>query len=156
MARSLQLMRFWLITTNASLSPITCASVSSCVIQLCSLFDYSSYKGMSSQFGGGNTPAREWRQVKPRSEQAGRGMHVTRLHGHVAEIKLSAALCAAPARLSCRKHGTRARECGGKGFDVCWLPLAVTLKRLHQTKLQHPHLINLHPDLHTTDLVKTD
>ena len=32
----------------------------------------------------------------------------------------------------------------------------VTLKRLHQTKLQHPHLINLHPDLHTTDLVKTD
>ena len=27
----------------------------------------------------------------------------------------------------------------------------VTLKRLHQTKLQHPHLINLHPDLHTTD-----
>ena len=34
--------------------------------------------------------------------------------------------------------------------------LLVTLKRLHQTKLQHPHLINLHPDLHTTDLVKTD
>ena len=32
----------------------------------------------------------------------------------------------------------------------------VTLKRLQQTKLQHPHLINLHPDLHTTDLVKTD
>ena len=80
---------------------------------------------MSPQFGGGaNTPAREIRQVEPGSEQEGRGMHVTRLHGHVAEIKLSAVLCATPARLSCRKHGTRARECGGKGFDVRWLPLA--------------------------------
>ena len=56
-------------------------------------------------------------------------MHVTRLHGLVAvEIELSAVLCAAPARLSCRKHGTRARECGGKGFDVCWLPLEVLRK----------------------------
>ena len=32
----------------------------------------------------------------------------------------------------------------------------VTLKSLHQTKLHHPHQINLHPDLHTSDLVKTD
>ena len=51
--------------------------------------------------GGGNTPEREIRQVKPRweqAEQAGRGMHVTRLNGHVAaEIELSAVLCAAPA-----------------------------------------------------------
>ena len=32
----------------------------------------------------------------------------------------------------------------------------VTLKSLQRTKLQHPHRINLHPDLHTSDLVKTD
>ena len=32
----------------------------------------------------------------------------------------------------------------------------VTLKSLQRTKLQHPHQINLHPDLHTSDLVKTD
>ena len=32
----------------------------------------------------------------------------------------------------------------------------VTLKSLQRTKIQHPHQINLHPDLHTSDLVKTD
>ena len=34
--------------------------------------------------------------------------------------------------------------------------LQVTLKRPHQTKLHHPNQINLHPDFHTSDLVKTD
>ena len=36
------------------------------------------------------------------------------------------------------------------------IDLTVTLKSLQRTKLQHPHQINLHPDLHTSDLVKTD
>ena len=84
-----------------------------CVIQLCSLFDFSSHKRMSRQFGGGNTHAREIRHSRQGSEQAGRGTHVTRLQalarGRNKVIRKS--LCAAtPARLSCRKHGTSAKD----------------------------------------------
>ena len=36
-----------------------------------------------------------------------------------------------------------------------WSKQLATLKRLHQTKLHQSHQIYLHPDLYTSDLVKT-
>ena len=60
------------------------------------------------------------------------------------------------------KHRTKQYWCSVQKYHLISFvslylpPSMVTLKRLQQTKLQHPHLINLHPDLHTTDLVQTD
>ena len=76
------------------------------------------------------------------------------------------------AQLSWRLNGARVRSVGRsvgpflimtlrkvhfeEEDDEAAVVMWVTLKSLQRTKLQHPHQINLHPDLHTSDLVKTD